>query len=490
MSTSDSREASSVLGMTQQNNAAGISKIPVELLADIFFHVVSHPSPSVFESTHPMAEPDSELIRSSHSTDYASCASPYAISHVCSHWREIALSSSNLWTQLCVVLPTHEELLPLLHLWIERAKDRPLELSIQEPSDQGCNGRPGYSRKLNTSRVVFDLFLSLIERWKSIDISLSHTPLEHLINPNLLSSLLSSDTILQNLESIRVSSLPRAPEHDFHSGLESRRHSQVVPLIASLLHQSPYLRNATWGNLDFVKLSEPARHTHPPSSDHASSFSQTSSLWPTSLSELTIHEVHCEDISALLTSLSSECPVLQKLCIMKSEQPRRPYASSPNNAPPPASSFLSSPWGDSQETHGIARGHVDGRLSNRPSKILLQNLNTLFLVFEDKELPAIFDAVILPSLTTLCLSSSSSSSTSQPLDETPSSGSITSRESISNSTRNRKRWSRLSAWAWCSLSTMLQRSDAKLDTLKVGGVDLCDHGRSFEVGEIWQPYWR
>lgn len=55
------------------------------------------------------------------------------LTHVCRNWRNIALSTSVLWTH--IVIPTWKQALAgidmLLVLWLGRVGDRPLDVSIR-----------------------------------------------------------------------------------------------------------------------------------------------------------------------------------------------------------------------------------------------------------------------------------------------------------------------------------------------------------------------
>ncbi|RDB19456.1 hypothetical protein Hypma_013688 [Hypsizygus marmoreus] len=125
-----------------------IYRIPVELLSEVFKHCLDDPS-------------DGTSLGSSFTTMPATHFNPFLLGHVCSYWRTLSISMPTLWSTLAVFCP-NPSLLPLIRLWLSRTADRPLTLSLFQPSI--CNDMP------NTAvNETLALFLGLVPRWRSID---------------------------------------------------------------------------------------------------------------------------------------------------------------------------------------------------------------------------------------------------------------------------------------------------------------------------------
>jgi hypothetical protein len=64
---------------------------------------------------------------------YESPINSLAISHVCSHWRQVALGWRNLWTDIGVFVKKYNNLVELGNIFAERSADLPLNIRIIEP---------------------------------------------------------------------------------------------------------------------------------------------------------------------------------------------------------------------------------------------------------------------------------------------------------------------------------------------------------------------
>jgi hypothetical protein len=98
---------------------------------------------------------------------------PMLLCRVCVLWRTIAITASELWTQLSVLIgrEASEESQPspqLIKMWMKRSGCQPLTLVLKD-SKQHTSGA-------DTANRVLQLFLPHIHRWKSITLFLPNHP--------------------------------------------------------------------------------------------------------------------------------------------------------------------------------------------------------------------------------------------------------------------------------------------------------------------------
>ncbi|KAJ7663134.1 hypothetical protein DFH06DRAFT_344885 [Mycena polygramma] len=109
---------------------------------------------------------------------------PLTLAQICRHWREIALSSSELWSSVDILLspqfmhaawfglrplpdPPIYEALPMIELWFSRAKERPLSLTVR--STRGELPKP-----------LLTLISAMAGRLYRLELKLSHKDFEFL----------------------------------------------------------------------------------------------------------------------------------------------------------------------------------------------------------------------------------------------------------------------------------------------------------------------
>ncbi|KAF8961506.1 hypothetical protein BDZ97DRAFT_1200935 [Flammula alnicola] len=193
-----------------------IYNIPVEILRKIFEHVITHPEleDDIYD---PYATPTAPSA-SAHTTSYMSCASPFALSHVCRHWRNVALEFPCLWSALRVIWPRVRRI-KLIELWLARSKSCSISLYLHQGVDMA---------NFSATAKILALFIKHIGRWKSIELVLQDSvealipyPIE--LKPDSLESL---KIMLRKGETNRV---PRTR-------------------LCVLLHSSPKLRTVLWDN--------------------------------------------------------------------------------------------------------------------------------------------------------------------------------------------------------------------------------------------------
>ncbi|RDB25754.1 hypothetical protein Hypma_006254 [Hypsizygus marmoreus] len=118
-----------------------VGTLPVEILQEIFFECVG--------------ETDGYIIGEG--------AAPFVLSHVCRHWRKVAISTPALWTDMFVELDqrrTHHSHPLLVNLWLQRSGTLPLTLNIADllSPDPSAEENP-----------VFALLLAHIHRWRHVE---------------------------------------------------------------------------------------------------------------------------------------------------------------------------------------------------------------------------------------------------------------------------------------------------------------------------------
>jgi len=126
-----------------------LNDLHVELIQEIFLFVISHPQNDLTPRS-----PSILALPAPYTSNYRSPASPFAISHVCKYWRNIALRFPNLWTHLCVLSPKTSKVVQFVKEWINRAGYLPLYLSFHETT----------GASLSATKLIIHLFLDNVHR--------------------------------------------------------------------------------------------------------------------------------------------------------------------------------------------------------------------------------------------------------------------------------------------------------------------------------------
>ena len=186
-----------------------INRIPTELVGEIFSHYL-----------RAKANPPQRFSRL---TFQSHVSSPVTISHVCRHWRDVSLSMATLWSSLRILRPD-VDLIPMIQLWLARAGDCPLSLSLRQGEDE--------DHAHVAVEKILSLLLSRAHLWKVVDFRLSSS-----VHKSLLS--LSEKTFKQ-LESATLDL-----RHWDHASADQ---------LWRVLHASPALRHANWLGFDDPEL--------------------------------------------------------------------------------------------------------------------------------------------------------------------------------------------------------------------------------------------
>lgn len=391
------------------STACPVANLPAELLVEIFLDVVS-PSPPEKSSPPTLYAP--------HTPSYHSCASPLSLSHVCSTWRAVSLSLPGLWTSLQVVCPNDPKILPLLSLWVQRSRSHKLNLSLFQLHGyrQACSpvllgdGARDFELEFEATRQVWQLFLTLADRWLHVDVNVC-TSFETLLD-NIDGGLLHRDwSAPLPLEAIKIAFGPcESGLHgkDGDAGILPKNHpvfSDESTFFSYLLRCSPHLRTVEWDN----------RYAPVPFEVPAN--------WPTSLTDITLYG--SQDVVSILTDLST-CKSLRRLTIYEQT--------------------MFSPHLVNHANHYFNLTPLTaGNTSRKLSTLVLPCLEILRLgSFPHPEL--LFDHLVVPSLHTLI---------------------------VLRGCNGRRGWRGLARTSWFALSEMLARSRLKkLPILQIGGVKL------------------
>ncbi|KIM39556.1 hypothetical protein M413DRAFT_29274 [Hebeloma cylindrosporum] len=145
-------------GTDTRTVGASTDKLPVELLAYIFEECAMQQ-----RDIRPLSR---EMFRS-HLRSVEAEYPPMLFLQICRRWREIALSTSSLWTSLSVGRMSWEHCGPsiaAMGYWLDRAGQAPLHLQLRSSGSQSSNARPSYANEM------LDLFGKEISRWRSFSI--------------------------------------------------------------------------------------------------------------------------------------------------------------------------------------------------------------------------------------------------------------------------------------------------------------------------------
>lgn len=233
---------------TQISYPSAVYKLPNETLATIFGHVSTAPGQIDHDGDNTLS--------------YRSQASPFALSHVCRHWRNMVLSMPDMWTNFSITKPG-SLLVNLVLYWLLRSGDKPLIFGLYQGEE---------NTSFSETFAVLLVLLSHARRWKSIRLQVD-CRIELFINKDTMPQPVA-------LESIQV----------------ALNNSSAIDLCVNLcefLHSSPCLTEVSWDNSRvFISLPE---------------------LQWTNITKLTLHDIQT---AHLLLDALSQCERLETLKIL------------------------------------------------------------------------------------------------------------------------------------------------------------------------------
>ncbi|KAJ7509577.1 hypothetical protein B0H11DRAFT_2270001 [Mycena galericulata] len=169
-----------------------VARLPLELSSEIFVRCLP-----------PFPEPGVQHF-------------PMLFLNICNTWADIALSIPTLWAAIRIASPRAEEFPELLTTWLQRARNRPLSVSLSDTSDDSQGVPPiiwQYASRLKHLELCYD---------QGEDSDASE---EDLFPVNLLGS--SNSGPLPLLETLRIRYLP----HPYLSEYAGYRGPQILQLL-------------------------------------------------------------------------------------------------------------------------------------------------------------------------------------------------------------------------------------------------------------------
>ena len=165
---------------------------------------------------------------------YLSGVSPIQLGHVCSHWRNVAERTSEIWSTICIDNPRRSHL-KLTDLWLERARTHPLRITIKT-----SRFMPVHAASFT---AILRSFVNKIDLWHEIDFDI---PLEMTAT---FAQMLAQREASRHLESATISiihitqRLFKIKDHDHHQDILN------IDTMWKLIHGSPGLKYVNWKNL-------------------------------------------------------------------------------------------------------------------------------------------------------------------------------------------------------------------------------------------------
>ncbi|EDR07283.1 uncharacterized protein LACBIDRAFT_328135 [Laccaria bicolor S238N-H82] len=190
--------------------------LPVEIIGEIFRHYVFDVNPD-------------PITGYSRITAHAGArTSAISLCHVCSYWRTLAFSISNLWSSLCVIWPKMGYI-HLVRLWLEKSRSRPLSLYLAQYHSSE-------DHDIVAMRQILELCIATAPRWRDISLNVTH----------------ALQDMFYGLEEGSIEFL-----ESFDVGLSKWSQCQQSQLL-NAFYASPFLRRVEW------RLFERALPANPP----------------------------------------------------------------------------------------------------------------------------------------------------------------------------------------------------------------------------------
>ncbi|TDL20807.1 hypothetical protein BD410DRAFT_358067 [Rickenella mellea] len=205
-----------------------------ELVSEIFAHAIHSESAEysgvVFQE-YPIQLPRPRV------TD-----APLKLGRICRHWRQIALSTSSLWS--AVEIPTNWGAEGLQE-WISRAGSCSLSFRVYIGEQNG---------------EVLNLLASYQKRWKDVILHFDTSPAERQFVRDFLESLSCS---YDNLQMLDIYCTPPGWKEESHTDIELTLGVGSAPNLHSLFLNAPKIKTATLKPLPFPCLKEVRFETDP-----------------------------------------------------------------------------------------------------------------------------------------------------------------------------------------------------------------------------------
>ncbi|KAF8806985.1 hypothetical protein BYT27DRAFT_7338928 [Phlegmacium glaucopus] len=208
----------SLVGRAKQNAALPVSRIPTELLCDIFSKFLED------DREFPDYAPAMGPLVSLHTR-----ADPTILGQVCSWWRSVALSTQALWANIFILEPKRPQI-SRTRMWLERAGAHPLNIAIEERRKTGYN--------LASLNDILSALASRRHLWRKVNFFIPSSAVEA-----LMAAITNLHPDWQNLESASLC-------------IEFLQPSQKTSIDAiwKAFHSSPVLHEVDWRGLYYNGL--------------------------------------------------------------------------------------------------------------------------------------------------------------------------------------------------------------------------------------------
>ncbi|KAK7047181.1 hypothetical protein VNI00_006847 [Paramarasmius palmivorus] len=97
-------------------------------------------------------------------------STPLTISHVCTRWRKVAISTGSLWTKLAIFLEVEAPQLIQISTWLRRSKNHPLEILLDMRYEEWDWDEDSHPFTGEMMKVILGLLLPHIGRWKTFEL--------------------------------------------------------------------------------------------------------------------------------------------------------------------------------------------------------------------------------------------------------------------------------------------------------------------------------
>ena len=96
---------------------------------------------------------------------YEAILTSITISHVCSHWREVAISTGALWTNFVLTFPSSRSQLSRTMTWLSRSQPYPIDIHLDFRDPSWDWDENSHAFQWQDMEAVLRLFLTHVTRW-------------------------------------------------------------------------------------------------------------------------------------------------------------------------------------------------------------------------------------------------------------------------------------------------------------------------------------
>ncbi|KAJ3510319.1 hypothetical protein NLJ89_g4746 [Agrocybe chaxingu] len=201
--------------LRDHNAMQPISRLPIELLCDIFTAYVDDPTRYRVDRPTPLVS-------------RVSNADPTLLGQVCSHWRTVAINLPNLWSSIFIEKPAKTHIY-LTQIWLERAAGQPLNITLWDSDD------------LQSMGCILTALASYSQFWKRLELRLPLDLVPHFWN---LTKFPRICDMLGTLEIMPLGAVsPQLQQYDIGNPGWDRRYLRD---IWSFFYTSPALHDIIW----------------------------------------------------------------------------------------------------------------------------------------------------------------------------------------------------------------------------------------------------